>query len=82
MCTQPIEKGMKNLAIILDNEKIKKIEHPEEVDKKLYGRFAVDDFLAFLLLEENFRGVVTQDNKFRKKVPKDKIVLDCSDLFR
>lgn len=79
-----IEEGMRNFVKLLDDERILKVFSPTKIPtkyKKKYKEFVEDEILAFVLFEGKFKGVVTEDEKLKKKIPKGKIVISYKDLL-
>jgi len=82
--THWVEEGMRNFIKFLDDQRILKVSNPEEVPakhKKQYKEFREDEILAFLLNEGNFKGIVTEDGKFKKRLSKNKVVIGYQHLL-
>lgn len=82
--TYNIEEGMKNFINLLDDERILKISNPTKLPhkyKKHYKEFGEDEILAFMLLEGKFKGIISEDEKLKKKIPKGKKVVSYKDLL-
>ena len=82
--THGIEEGMRNFIRFLNDERILKVSDPEEVpdnQKKQYKEFGEDEILAFLLYEGNFKGIVTEDGKFKKRLSKNRVVIGYQHLL-
>jgi len=82
--THGVEEGMRNFIRFLDDERILKVSNPEEVPdkhRKQYKKFREDEILAFLLYEGKFKGIVTEDGKFKKKLSKNKVVIGYQHLL-
>jgi len=79
-----VEEGMRNFIRFLDDERILKVSNPEEVPakhKKQYKEFREDEILAFLLNEGKFKGIVTEDGKFKKRLSKNKVLIGYQHLL-
>lgn len=82
--THGVEEGMRNFVQFLDDKRILKVSNPTEIPnkcKKQYKEFGEDEILAFALFEGNFKGIVTEDEKLKRKISKGKIVLSYKDLL-
>lgn len=79
-----VEEGMRKFVKLLDDKRILKIFNPTELPnkrKKHYKDFGEDEILAFVLFEGKFKGIITEDEKLKKKISNEKKVFSYKDLL-